>query len=490
MKKRVGICFVMMSAAQLMGSSCCAKKLDALSATVLRLVNDGAQIQALVQEFQEDCCPAFFLTRAGQCTCSTTPITAASTLPSSGSYCLANDITGDINATSVQANINLNGHTVTGSVLLGEHGYVCNGRVTDRIILGSNSRAESMVVNGVQGNVSLAPVTDVVLRDVIIVRVASPVSPSTLESFKSLTLDSCVFAFSPLGSYSVNIVEDLTLRNVVVYGDLNEFFSSPISGPRVAMYNTQVTGAFSFTVGSSTDEIIEVWDSSFGGFSASLSDGEPVVTLRGVESPRISLAGAGSPTNGSRIFIDECVTGRIILSGLSKVCCQNSYAQAFDDGGTYNSYAPVDVEHCHDGVFDHVQAFNDGTVGVTDGFKIYDDENFLIKNCYAVAELGRGYDVLSTFAPVLTSTQINIVDSVAKSCDIGFFSALNATGSVMRCLADGCDTGFGAANTCPVVFASNVSCLNTANYNVPHGTAPFYDANYTTTAGSWRNISQ
>jgi len=468
----------------------CDQKLDALSKTLFRVDNDASLVETSLNQYQTDCCESCAnilrsTLRAPQCTCEATPITGSISIATSGSYCLAQDITGVIIVDSgVQVVIDLKGHTVNGSVFLSDHGYVHNGTITQNLSLGSYSRAESLKIGGtLQG--SGAGSQDVLVRDTVLTHVSIG---SDITSFTSLTLDRCRLAVDGELSpevFTVQNVVNLTLRDSYVLGSLWVDFSATPVLETFSIYDSHITDEL-YVYAKSSLASFTAWDSAINNFYFDLLTpfGSPAFLLHGVTSSHIGFNGQEQhPT--TRILLDECNGGRFIFQRVSNIRCQNSIAHASAEG-IYTAFAPVHLELCQNGVFQDVMATNTllDMMSGDPGFYIANSKNLLFKDCFSVAEMGTAYSV------AFTSTNINFDGCVAKGSWTGFWSTTGTSGSMIGCSADGCaSTGFSEYSPASIVYARNVACFNSPNYSVLTATAPYYDANYTTTAGSWRNMN-
>lgn len=471
----------------------CDQKLDALSKTLFRVENTAQLVETSLGQYQESCCESCAdilrsTLRAPQCTCEATPITGSISIDTSGSYCLAQDITGVIiTDPGVQVVIDLKGHTVNGSVSLSDHGYVRNGSITGGLTLGSYSRAELVKIGGLLRGVG-SDSQNVVVRDSVLTY-PEPTS-FAMSDFASLTLDHCTLALegelSP-SIFNVQNIVNLIIRDSYVLGDLQIDVSTLRLLETLSMYDSHITGKLSVHPESSLSALT-IWDSAVNDFSLDLTTilGSPAVMLHGLTSTHIGFSAPQEQRHlNTRILIDECNGGRFTFQRVSNIRCQNLIAHASAEG-LYTAFAPVHLESCQNGVFQDVMATTTLLDTESSGFKISDCKNILFKNCFSVAEMGTAYSV------AFTSTNINFDGCVAKGSWTGFWSTTGTSGSMIGCSADGCgSSGFSDADgaATPIVYASNVACFNANNYSVPTETAPYYDAAYTVTAGSWRNMN-
>lgn len=473
-------------------SDCCDPKLDALGKTIQRISNDASQVEVLLNDYQESCCESCAdilrsTFRAPQCSCDVTPITGPVTLDTSGSYCLANDITGIISTeVGVQVAIDLNGHTVNGSVFVSDHGYVHNGLITGQLGLSSYSRAESIMLGGPLQGIGVA-VHDVLVRDTVLTHVSVGFD---ISNFTSLTLDQCTLAgadeLTP-ETFTVENVVNLIVRDSYVLGNLWVDFSLTPMLELFSIYDSHITGQL-YVYAQNSLSAFTAWDSAINELYVDFQvpQGTPSFLLHGVSSSNVFFT-SNTQHDSTKIFIDECTLGRLIFQRVSNIHCQNTSANASPEG-VYTAFAPVHIESCQSGLFQDVMATNTLLDMVTGdpGFYIANSKDLLFKKCFSIAEMGTGYSV------AFTSTTINFDHCVAKGCFTGFWAQTGTSGSVINCIADGCgSTGFSNADPSgsPIVYARNVACFNVANYSVPTETAPYYDITYTVTAGSWRNIS-
>jgi hypothetical protein len=475
----------------------CDQKLDALSKTLFRVDNDAFLVETSLNQYQTDCCESCAnILRSilpwPQCTCEATPITGSISIATSGSYCLAQDITGFIiTSPGVQVVIDLKGHTVNGSVALSDHGYVHNGTITQGLTLGSYSRAELVKVGGLLRGVG-SDSQDVVVRDSVL---TYPESTSfAISDFTSLTFDHCTLALEGelLPSiFNVQNVVNLIMRDCYVLGDLRIDLSFARILETLSIYDSHITGQLSVYPESSLSSIT-LWDSVINDFCLDLNIpfGAPSILLHGVTSSHIGF-NAVQQHPDTRILVDECDGGRFVFQRVSNIRCQNSIANASPEG-IYTAFAPIDLYDCQSAVFQDVMATNTllDFVTLDPGFKISNCNDLLFKDCFSISENGTAFCV--TPDGHSTSTNINFDGCIAKGSFTGFYSTERTSGSVINCSADGCGSiGFSQYTfDLPIVYASNIGCFNTyLNYYRLAGESPYYYADYTTTAGSWRNIS-
>jgi hypothetical protein len=366
---------------------------------------------------------------------------------------------------------------------------VHNGTITGGLTLGSYSRAELVKIGGLLRGVG-SNSQNVFVGDSVFTY-PEPTS-FAVSDFVSLTLDHCTLALEGelLPSiFNVQNVVNLMVRDSYVLGDLQIDVSTFRLLETLSMYDSHITGKLSVHPESSLSALT-VWDSAVNDFSLDLTTtlGSPAVMLHGLTSTHIGFSAPEDQRHlNTRILIDECNGGRFTFQRVSNIRCQNTIAHASAEG-IYTAFAPVHLESCQNGVFQDVMATNTllDIMSGDPGFYIANSKNILFKNCFSVAEMGTGYSI--PFA----STNINFDGCVAKGCWTGFWAQTGTSGSVINCIADGCgSTGFsnadGAATS--IVYARNIACFNVANYSTPTAIAPYYDANYTTTAGSWRNMN-
>lgn len=470
----------------------CDQKLDALSKTLFRVGNTASLVETSLNQYQTDCCEScadILRNRATQqCFCTTTTIYGPTMLTESGAYCLANDITGNISTVGVQVSIDLKGHVVDGNVGVDEHGYVYNGTITGSLVLPSYSRAEQVTVGGtLQG----AGGQNVLIRDSVLTNTNTVV----INNFESLVLDRCSLVVDGEvypSTFNVQNTANLTLRDCYALGDMWVDFGSPVL-ESFAFYDSRITGELYLYVNNLLQNVTAL-DSSINRLYVDFIDagGTPSLFLHGITGSSAFFVGlSGQPHQGTRIFVDECALGRLNFQRVSNVHCQNTTVQAFDDGAVYNQFASLDISSCQSSLFLGIDAFNPLTTGERLAVKVFDSKNVLFKKCYASSPNYRAFDVAVAADAVGTSTSINFSECVAKDSFYGFYvSGEYTTGYTKNCIADGCTGGFVPnVSSVPTVFSGNVSCFNTINYAVGAGMPPYYDAAYTVTAGSWRNIS-
>lgn len=448
------------------GSSCCNAKLDALQQTLLRLRAGATQVTTDLENFQASCCT---LSRVpgSACSCTTTPITAAGVLPANGSYCLANDVTGNIDATGLQVRIHMNGHKVTGNVILGQNSFIENGSITGNLTLDSFSRAESLRI-GVDGvssstlfgvaseNVSLS---DIIFESDLLV-------PIQVDGFGSIVIDTVVFK-SGLNFTNTN---NVVMRRSQVFGGINHLDST-----LATMYLYDVSAHGEEGVASSqifNPTSFSVWNSSFDvlemDFNTDAVSTSPVLNFYGSTFESLAFA-ASLPVFNPTCLVDECVSKALALVGMQNTRCQHCMI----------SGVGVLIEGGQQITFDHVQAYS----SVGDAFTISPGFNVLLKQCTGVANSGS-----SAAFNINDFLNINLFECVAKDSAVGFsFDGSNLTGSVLRCVAENCGQGFVDNSNVKMVFADNVSVSNPTNNYAPAGT--FNPSTNPLTAVSWRNIA-
>jgi hypothetical protein len=469
MKKRVLILAMAIGLTMppvLQADNCCEQKLDALSKTVLDLVSGADEVNTNLTTFETTCCDRVGGgSRASGCSCSTTAITAAGTLPAAGSYCLANDITGDIDATGLSVKINLNGHTVTGNVTTGPNSYVYGGTISDTVLVGSFSHVEQVTVSGLRrsalGTVGVLANNVFFLGDVV------------LFGFDSITIDESTFS----GDVRCEGCKDIIIRHSQVKGNV----SHPDYGlEKLLFYDSVITGSCTLAqTGDLTN--LGFWNSSVLDVDIAMnlpSTGSPVITAQGSTFRRFALINSGAAT-GMVGLIDECTCEQLALTKIANLRCQNTVVNAQTAG------AGVDVEDCQQVTFDHVQAYSS-----SDGaFFVHGGKNVLLKQCSGVADSGSSvaFDIGDSDE---TLFNVNLFECVAKNSDQGFwFGSPDTTGTVIRCMADLCREGFAAVQeNMKIVFTGNVSVANTDNdYSTLSGDA-FAPSVDPLTAVSWRNM--
>lgn len=439
----------------------CDQKLDALSKTVLDLVSGAEEVNTNLTTFESTCCDRVRgESRAPGCSCSTTEITAAGLLPASGSYCLANDITGNIDATGLQVKINLNGHTVTGNVTTGPNSYVYGGTITDTVLVGSFSHVEQVTIGQGLRRASLGTV-DVLANNLFFS------GDVVLFGFDSITIEDSLFS----GDVSGEACKDIIIRHSQVTGNV----SHPDYGlEKLLFYDSTITGSCTLVqTGNLTH--LGFWNSSVLDVDVAMnlvSTPYPVVTAHGSTFRRFALTNSGAVV-GMVGLIDECVCEQLSLTKVANLRCQNTVVNALLTG------AAIVIQDCQQVTFDHVQAYSDDYVG----FGVYDGKNILLKQCSAASSSG---DEIAAFDFTDSAvTNLNLFECVAKNSTLGFYFGSGAmTGTVIRCVADNCSTGFKAElSDMNVVFAGNTSLCY-----VPSTGNPFNRTDAVVTAVGWRNI--
>jgi hypothetical protein len=437
----------------------CDEKLDALSHTVLTTVASAESVNSEMTSFTDSCCDRVRgESRAPSCSCSTTAITAAGTLPTAGAYCLANDITGDIDAPGLQVKINLNGHKVTGSVTIGERSYLYGGTITDTLTVGSFSHIEQVTIANLVGSNSVG----VLVNDVFFSEAST-----TMPGFDSITFCNTLFN----GDIEFQTTKDIILRHSQIRG--NFLYNTDQLLERVFFYDSSVQG--SCTIATVANMLsFGAWNSSFQNFNLAMnlvSAPYPVVTAHGSTFKRFALTNSGAAT-GMVGLIDECTCEQLVLTKAANLRCQNTVVNALSTG------AAVVATDCEQVTFDHVQAYSEVDVG----FGVYNGKNILLKQCSAVSTSGAVAAFDFTDSAV---TNLNLFECVAKNSSPGFYFGSGAmTGTVIRCVADNCSTGFYAElSDMKVVFSGNTSlCYEPSLGN------PFNRTDAVVTAVSWRNI--
>jgi len=456
----------------------CDRKLDALSKTVLDLVTGAAEIQTELTLFVDTCCDRVRSmevrdtemrseNRAPSCSCETTPITEAGTLQASGAYCLANDITGNIDATGLQVKINLNGHKLTGNVTVGPNSYLYGGSVTERVTVDSFSRVEKLTIKELHG-LSSTPqgVVGVLVNNV------SFLGNAVVHGFNSITLDE-----TRLQVLTIEIVKNIIVRNSQIALAL---IATDQSLETFAMYDSSVASDVAFTFGSNLRSF-GLWHSSFGNVTVTFTGGgtfSPVISLYGSTFEKLSFNSGVGPQLRSTVLIDECACDNLYVSGMKNMRIQNMVAS------TQTEFTALSLVGCEQVSLDHVQAYNKQTNSVA--YAIANCKNILLKQCFGSAVEG----VSSAFRFLDPIENLNLFECEAKRSYGGFdFNSTAITGTVIGCIVDGCSNyGFQAPSGIQTVFIGNVSVNNAQDYSGGSG-VPFNPSSDPTTAVSWRNMN-
>lgn len=459
----------------LFAKHCCDAKLDALSKTVLDLVTGADEINVELTSFVDTCCTELrsvaardteergvevkSVHRAPSCSCETTPIIAPGALPSSGSYCLANDIAGTINATGLQVKINLNGHKVIGNVITGANSYVYGGTITETLTVGSFSRVDDVVLGILSGTAAVGVVAS---------RVTFPVT-TTLSSFDSITFDETRFE----GNLTIEAIKDLIIRHSQIAGNVA---TGDGLLEKYLMYDSSLAGTYALTSFNLTH--FGVWHCACKDNVSLVVTSAPVITLYGSVFKQLAIV-KGGVVAGMVGLIDECSLEQLMLTQLANMRIQNTVVNAVTSG---DAVVVTDSEQM---TFDHVQAYSAGG----GSFTVKGGRNILMKQCMGSSPTSVIYTIsLDDF--LVAPQNINLFECIAKNtAGIGFFFGNSAiTGTVIRCVADNClNRGFEAPSDIKTVFSGNVSVANGQDYQ-PATLVPFNPSNDPVTAVSWRNI--
>lgn len=461
MKKRV--CIVMVcSLSTLCAGDSCIYPLDALEKTVLVLTNDAHDIYSGLVTFTSECTR---VSRASGCACSATPITEAGALSGSGPYCLAQDITGDIDAEAFAATIDLNGHVVSGNVILGPQSSIKGGTITGRLTLGSYSRAENIRAGELFG----------VTASQVFVDNLTLASDALLSGFNQISFDH----LHCMGDVTFEDNKDVVIRNAQVYGNL---IASDSSLENFALYDSSVTGTCLLTCDEGLSHL-GLWHNSLLDIDFILEAGglpAPVITMYGCSMRNASFQYGGSiEALRSAVLIDQCSGDSLLFVTMNNIRLQNSI---FITG---SSLAPIFFLDCEQLTIDHVDAFQN-KLTFSSAYWIGGGKNILLKQCSGSTK--------GSFSPAYycsndTLKNCNLYECTAKRSYQGFsFPSSQVTGTVIRCVADSCAIGFSAAQPSGMVFIGNVSVGNTGNDYSPSG-ALFNETSDPLTASSWRNIA-
>lgn len=167
--------------------------------------------------------------------CGSTPITAATTISTPGNYCLDQDITGNITIASSDVTLDLNGHTLVGSIIINtglSRVEVTNGFIAPTGTIAGISIAEgcdiisltALSIDGINASfvqaglevIGTVPdqITNLYVSDVI-VQNSSAFGIFLLECSPAVIVNSAAYANSDTGLLVSNFASPITIQNCV-----------------------------------------------------------------------------------------------------------------------------------------------------------------------------------------------------------------------------------------------------------------------------------
>lgn len=153
--------------------------------------------------------------------CQATPITAAQTITNAGTYCLAQDIAGDIAISAPNVTLDLNGHTIAGSTngifidSIGTNAWVKNGTIKDASESGIKINAPRCVIETID---TIDTPTGFLLENT---------STTMLTNCRALNNSSAGFS---LASGNNNVIKNCQALNPLGSANVYGFFADNGSG--------------------------------------------------------------------------------------------------------------------------------------------------------------------------------------------------------------------------------------------------------------------
>jgi len=404
--------------------------------------------------------------------CGATPITAAGTITAPGSYCLGNNIAGEIIINASNVTLDLKGYTISG----GNNGITING---SNVVIqnGGITATTAAGISITAGNGSIV-LQNITILDVGTVGVA-------VQTATDIVMETVSVTIAPLG-FTIDSSTNISLRNCIA--------------TTVDSLGFGITGCTNVSVASTQAGAID------GG--AVLGTGFNIVNSNQV-SLNLCKVWNMSTTIGARGFVSEsssgvthtqCYAGRYNSSGpiyayyalnsadIEYVNCDCSGLTTTVSGaGVRVDLASFYAENATGCIYNGCAATDMiASLGIGCGFAFNNADSIVLRNCIAVSNIGapgRQYGFYVTTGNTVYSQGVNFYNCIAAGTSGEGISLGQGTGNLYDCIVVatvgngfevnnglGSPNGLWALNEC-------LSLKNSANgfFNIvgPISVAPF-----------------